>query len=95
MSIIKFQQSISSYFQLHADYDFQGANNFKECRTLQSYQISEFINHCTRPSDPIILTGDFNHECHETGIRALKQLVTLQDTYDISQQKVFKTYFIT
>ena len=74
---------------MHANYDFEHRKyRFDECRTLQAYQAAQFIRHVTRPGDPIIFTGDFNHESHELGMVGLKKLVSLRDTFDIAEVKV-------
>eukprot|EP00111_Clytia_hemisphaerica_P004562 TCONS_00013089-protein len=73
---------------MHANYDYQNAKfHFNECRTLQAYQAAQFVKHVTRPSDPIIFSGDFNHESHELGMRGLKELISLRDTHDVCEKK--------
>lgn len=75
-------------FQLHASYQYQGESSFKECRTLQAYQMIQYMKHCTRTDDAVIMLGDFNHEPHELGLLAIKQLTPFRDTYDIAKDKV-------
>lgn len=54
------------------------------------YQSIQFIKHCTRDNDAIIMTGDFNHKSNEIGVVAMTELISLRDTYLISEKKVIK-----
>lgn len=38
------------------------------------------------------MVGDFNHEPHELGIVAMKQLMSIKDTYEIAQERVHYIY---
>ena len=69
---------------IHADYS---DNTYKSVRTLQMYQVSQIIRHMTRPTDLVVMTGDFNHEQHEIGVQTLIQLTELKDSYQCASVK--------
>lgn len=71
--------------QLHADYP---SNQYTELRTLQAYHCAQFISKMTRPGDAVILCGDFNHTDTEIGIRSMKAITRLKDSWRTALDKV-------
>jgi len=69
---------------LHADYP---SNTYTELRTLQAYQCAQLIKKMTRPGDAIILCGDFNHSDSEIGIRAIKSITGVIDSWRSAANK--------
>ena len=73
---------------VHAD-DPEGKNcrGIDETRTLQCYQLARFVNTVTRSGDAIIVSGDMNHVPGSLGIRTIRELASLSDSYDIASDK--------
>eukprot|EP00794_Sanderia_malayensis_P012773 gene12773-14084_t len=69
---------------LHADY---ASNPYTELRTLQAYECAQFIQKVTRPGETVILCGDFNHEDTEIGMRTIKLLTGLEDTFETAAER--------
>ncbi|XP_031574787.1 putative neutral sphingomyelinase [Actinia tenebrosa] len=71
---------------LHAEYNRQN-DSYLGHRTVQAFQLSEFINYLTKPSDCVIVCGDMNTEPTDTCYRVIKHLPDLTDTWDVAGQK--------
>jgi len=72
---------------LHADYNTQCDDCLEESRTLQNYQLCQFVKQTTRPGDVVIVGGDMNSTPDSIGIKALVELAKLNDTYAIAVTK--------
>lgn len=51
-------------------------------RTLQSYQLSQFIQLLTKPTDSVIVCGDMNCEPSDLGYRIIRDVTGLVDAWD-------------
>ena len=51
-------------------------------RTVQSYQLSQFIQHLTQPTDAVIVCGDMNCEPMQLLYRVIKDVTGLVDAWE-------------
>ncbi|KAK3753757.1 hypothetical protein QZH41_016441, partial [Actinostola sp. cb2023] len=81
------------FFTTHliAEYNRQN-DKYLAHRTVQAFQLSEFINHLTKPSDYVIVCGDMNSEPVDTCYRVIKDLPCLNDAWKQVRQKASLKY---
>lgn len=65
---------------LHAEYN--QSSQYVPHRTLQSYQLSQFVQHLTQPTDTVIVCGDMNCEPSQLCYRIIKDVTGLVDAWD-------------
>lgn len=73
---------------LHAEYFENQSPVIEEARTVQCYQLAQFIRRTTRPGDAVILCGDLNHQPDTLGFKSLLELSKLNDTFEIASTKL-------
>jgi len=73
---------------LHAEYFDHQTPVIEEARTVQCYQLAQFIRRTTRPGDAVLLCGDLNHQPDTLGFKTLLEITKLNDTFEISSTKL-------
>merc|ERR1712168_337916 len=84
-------------FNTHIHADDPKQNNCEgvsEMRTLQCYQLAQFVNLMTRPGDAVIVSGDMNHVPNSLGIKTISQLASVRDTYDMAPVRPAQCYTV-
>ncbi|CAD6184803.1 unnamed protein product [Caenorhabditis auriculariae] len=71
---------------LHAEYDREN-DLYLPHRTAQSLELSQFVRHTSRGSDVVIVTGDFNMEPQDLGLRLILAQVKLCDAWRMCHEK--------
>lgn len=66
--------------KMHAEYN--ESRQYLPHRTVQSYQLSQFIQHLTQPTDTVIVCGDMNCEPSQLCYRVIKDVTGLVDAWD-------------
>ena len=66
--------------KMHAEYNED--RKYLPHRTVQSYQLSQFIQHLTQPTDAVIVCGDMNCEPSQLCYRVIKDVTGLVDAWD-------------
>lgn len=70
----------SPFVKMHAEYN--ESKQYLPHRTVQSYQLSQFIQHLTQPTDAVIVCGDMNCEPSQLCYRVIKDVTGLVDAWD-------------
>lgn len=65
---------------MHAEYN--QSRQYVPHRTVQSYQLSQFIQHLTQPTDAVIVCGDMNFKPSQLCYRVIKDVTGLVDAWD-------------
>ena len=71
---------LPSLVKMHAEYN--ESTKYLPHRTVQSYQLSQFIQHLTQPTDAVIVCGDMNCEPSQLCYRVIKDVTGLVDSWD-------------
>jgi len=66
--------------KMHAEYN--ESRQYLPHRIVQSYQLSQFIQHLTQPTDAVIVCGDMNCEPSQLCYRVIKDVTGLVDAWD-------------
>lgn len=66
--------------KMHAEYN--ESRQYQAHRIVQSYQLSQFIQHLTQPTDAVIVCGDMNCEPSQLCYRVIKDVTGLVDAWD-------------
>jgi len=86
-AVVQHPNGVIYTFNTHIHADDPKENNCEgvsEMRTLQCYQLAQFVNIMTRPGDAVIISGDMNHVPNSLGIETISLLASVQDTYNIA-----------
>ena len=65
---------------MHAEYN--QSCQYIPHRAVQAYQLSQFIQHLTKPSDAVIVCGDMNCEPSQLFYRVIKDVTGLVDAWE-------------
>ena len=71
---------ICHFVKMHAEYN--QSKQYVPHRTVQCYQLSQFIQHLTQPTDAVIVCGDMNCEPSTLCYRVIKDVTGLVDAWD-------------
>lgn len=70
------------FFSTHMHADYNEKRQYLPHRIVQSYQLSQFIEHLTQPTDAVIVCGDMNCEPSQLCYRVIKDVTCLVDAWD-------------
>ena len=70
---------IYNSLKMHAEYG--ESHQYVSHRLVQSYQLSQFIQHLTQPTDTVIVCGDMNCKPSELCYRIIKDVTGLVDAW--------------
>jgi len=70
------------FFSTHMHAEYNESRQYLPHRTVQSYQLSQFIQHLTQPTDTVIVCGDMNCEPSQLCYRVIKDVTGLVDAWD-------------
>lgn len=69
------------FFATHMHAEYSESHQYVSHRVVQSYQLSQFIQHLTRPTDFVLVCGDMNCKPSELCYRIIKDVTGLADAW--------------
>ncbi|XP_068710621.1 putative neutral sphingomyelinase isoform X2 [Montipora foliosa] len=69
------------FFATHMHAEYGESHQYVSHRLVQSYQLSQFIQHLTQPTDTVIVCGDMNCKPSELCYRIIKDVTGLVDAW--------------